>query len=106
MPVLLQNIDSKGNIFNITKMNPIDISFKPRTIEHVHIGQNCLMEETEDFRTLFKEFRDIFSWTYEEMPGIELSIVVHEIKNYPMPRPIQKKLHQFHPRKATAIYGN
>ena len=37
-PILLQDTDSEGNLCNITQMNPIDISTKPDTIEHVHVG--------------------------------------------------------------------
>ena len=37
-PVMLQNTESEGNLCNITKTTPIDISVKPRTIEHVHVG--------------------------------------------------------------------
>ena len=55
-PILLQNIVSKGNLCNITKTTMIDISVKPGTIEHVHVGQNCSTEETEASRALFKEF--------------------------------------------------
>ena len=55
-PVLLQDFDSEGNLCNITKMTPIDISFKPGTIEHVHIGKIYSIEETEEYRALFKEF--------------------------------------------------
>ena len=37
------------------------------------------------------------------MPGIDPSIMVHEIKTYPTFKPIRKKLRQVHPRKAAAI---
>ena len=37
------------------------------------------------------------------MPGIDPSIVVHEIKTYPSAKPVRKKLRQVHPRKAAAI---
>ena len=37
------------------------------------------------------------------MPGIDPSIVVHEIKTYPITKPVRKKLRQVHPRKATTI---
>ena len=37
------------------------------------------------------------------MPGIDPSIVVHEIKTYPTAKTIRQKLRQVHPRKATAI---
>ena len=98
-PVLLQDFESEGNLCNITKTTPIDILVKPGTIEHVHIGKNCSMEETEEYRTLFKEFRDIFSSSYEEMPGIDPYIMVHEIKTYPTARPVRQKLHQSLPKR-------
>ena len=53
-PVLLQNTESKGNLCNITKTTPIDISVKPGTIEHFHVGKNRSMEEIEAYRALFK----------------------------------------------------
>ena len=93
-PILLQDIDSKGNLCNITQMNPIDISAKPDVIEHVHVGQNCSTDESEEYKALFKKFCDIFSWSHEEMLGIDPSIVVHEIKTYPMVKPIRQKLRQ------------
>ena len=37
------------------------------------------------------------------MPGIDPSIVVHEIETYPTAKPVRKKLRQIHPRKAAAI---
>ena len=42
---------------------------------HVHVGKNCSVDESEAYKALFKEFHDIFSWSYEEMPGIDPSIV-------------------------------
>ena len=46
IPILLKNMESEGNICNITKTTPIDISVKHGTIEHVHIGKNYSIEET------------------------------------------------------------
>ena len=60
-PILLQDIDSKGNLCNITQTYLIDILAKPGTIKHVHVGQNCLADQSEAYRALFKEFHDIFS---------------------------------------------
>ena len=59
-PILLQDIDSKGNLCNITQTNPIDISAKPNTIEHVHVGKNCSTDESEAYKALFKEFFVVF----------------------------------------------
>jgi len=45
----------------------------------------------------------VFDWSYEEMPGIDPSIVVHEIKNYLDAKPVRQCLRQIHPRKVAAI---
>ena len=45
----------------------------------------------------------MFAWSYEEMPRIDPSIVVHEIKTYPDAKPVRQHLRQMHPRKAAAI---
>ena len=41
-PILLQGNDSEGNLCNITQTTPIDISVKTRTVEHIHVCQDCL----------------------------------------------------------------
>jgi hypothetical protein len=41
---------------------------------------------------LFKEFQDVFAWSYEEMPGIEPQIVEHDISTYPDANPVQQLL--------------
>jgi hypothetical protein len=45
-------------------------------VENVHLGANCSPEEVASYTTLFKEFYDDFTWSYEETPEIDPSIVV------------------------------
>ena len=54
---------------------PMNISKKPNVVENVHIGANCSPEEIVRYTSLFKEFRDAFSWSYEEMSSIDPSIM-------------------------------
>ena len=37
------------------------------------------------------------------MLGIDLSIMVHEIKTYPTAKPVRQKLRKVHPRKVATI---
>ena len=46
------------------------------------IGADCSPEEIEIYTALSKEYRGIFAWTYEEMPGIDPWTVEHKIKTY------------------------
>jgi hypothetical protein len=103
VPGCSHDVFSQGNLSNISPTIPIDISIKPGIVENVHIGASCSLDEIITYTSLFKEFRDIFTWSYEEMSGIDPSIVVHEIKKYLGDKPIRQCLHPVHPRKAAAI---
>ena len=85
---LTRNLNSEGNLCNITKTIPVDISVKPDVSENIFIGQNSSPEEVQTYTALFNDFRDVFAWTYEEMPRIDPSIIVHEIKTYPDAKPV------------------
>ena len=63
----------------------------------------CSHAEILEYTELFKEFRGVFSWSYDEIPGIDPRIVEHEIKTYPNAKPIRKRLRAVNPRKAPAI---
>jgi hypothetical protein len=103
VPESAHDVFSEGNLSNISPTIRLDISVKPGIIENVHIGASCSSDEIINYTSLFKDFRDIFSWSYEEMSGIDPDIVIHEIKTYPDAKPIQQCLHPVHPRKAAAI---
>ena len=100
--ILTPDVESEGNLCNITKTIPFDISVKLGILENIQIGQNSSPSQIQCYTDLFKELRDIFSWTYEDILGIDPSIVVHEIKIYPRAKLVQQKLRQVHPRKAIA----
>ena len=44
-PILTRSVDSEGNLCNITKTMPVDISMKPGVSENIFIGQNSSPEE-------------------------------------------------------------
>jgi hypothetical protein len=98
-----RDVFAEGNISNISPTIPIDISVKPGIVEIVHIGASCSPDEIVTYTSLFKEFRDIFAWSYEEMSGIDPAIVVHEIKTYPGAKLVRQRLRPVHPRKVATI---
>jgi len=66
----------------ISQTIPMNISRNPNIIENVFIGADISPEEVQTYTDLFKEFRDVFTWSYEEMHGIDPFIVQREIKMY------------------------
>lgn len=99
----MKNPDSELNLGNISWTFPIDISVKLGIVENIHIGASCTEDEIQTYKALFQEFHDVFAWSYEEMLGINPTIVVHEIKTYSDSKPVWQRLRQIHPQKAPAI---
>lgn len=74
---------------NISKTLLINISIKRSIMENIDIGADCNPEEIASFTYLYKEFFDVFTQSHEEMPNINPSIVLHEIKLYDDAKPIK-----------------
>ena len=87
-PLPKEGVFAEGNMENIYTTILINISVNPDVAENVHIGVNCSVEEIFIYTSLFKEFHDIFSWSYEEMLRNDPSIAEHEIRMYPNVNPI------------------
>jgi hypothetical protein len=102
-PILTQDTLSEENMGNISTTVTINISIKEGVVENINLGANCTPDEVVSYTALFKEFCDVFSWSYEEMLGIDPSIVVHEIKTYPDAKLVRQKLRPVHPKKIAAI---
>ena len=96
-PIQIYQVSSKGNMGNVTQTQPIDISAKSGVVEHIHIRVTCTLEEIWFYTDLFREFQDVFACSYEEMPGIDPSIVVHEIPTYQGAKPVRQRLCPVHP---------
>jgi hypothetical protein len=76
---------------NISPTIKIDISIKYGIIKEITIGAACSPEEITTYKALFQEYRDIFSWSYIEMPGLDPSIVKHCIDTWPDITPVRQK---------------
>jgi hypothetical protein len=103
VPLDTHNIYVEGNMASISPTVLIDISHTPGKIENINIGADCSPEEILIYTNLFKEVRDVFAWSYEEMPGIDPHIVEREIRTYLDAKLVRKRLRAINPRKAPAI---
>jgi hypothetical protein len=103
VPLDTHGFYDEGNMDNISPTIMIDISQILGKIENVYIDADCSPEEIHIYTDLFKEFCDVFTWSYEEMLEIDPNIFEHEIKTYPDARPIRQHLRDINPRKAPAI---
>ena len=103
VPFDTHGIYVEGNMASISPTIQIDISCTPGNIENVNIGADCFPEDILIYTNLFKEFRDVFVCSYEDMSGIDPHIVEHDIRTYLDTKPIRQRLRDVNPRKAPAI---
>jgi hypothetical protein len=102
-PIPAPDAFEEGNLANISPTIKIDISIKNGIVEEIIIGAACTPQEIAAYKALFQEYRDIFAWSYTEMPGLDPSIVEHRIDTWPDITPVRQKQRPLHPSKAAAI---
>jgi hypothetical protein len=102
-PIPAPDAFEEGNMTNISPTIKIDVSIKSGVVEEITIGIAYSLEEIPAYKALFQEYRDIFSWSYAEIPGLGPSIVEHHIDTWPDITPIRQKQHPLHPSKEAAI---
>lgn len=69
-PLATHSVYVEGNMATIAETIPIDISRTPGVVENVFVEADYSPEEIQIYTDLFKEFCDIFAWSYEEMPAL------------------------------------
>lgn len=103
IPLAMHDAYAKGNMANISQTMPINISNNPGVVENVFIRVECTPEKIETYTTLFKEYHEVFTWSYEEILGIDPWIVKHEIKVYPNAKLVRRKLRDVNHKKSLTI---
>jgi hypothetical protein len=102
-PLDMHIIYEEGNMEIIAETIPIDIYRTHGVMENTFIGEDCSLEEIHIYTDLFKEFHNVFSWSYEDILGIDPCIIEHEITTYPDVKPSRHKLLPVNPHKTTMI---
>lgn len=54
-------------------------------------------EEREEITKCLVDFKELFAWSYEDMPGLDPSLVEHCLPLVPGAKPIKQKLRRLHP---------
>jgi hypothetical protein len=66
--------------------------------QNINMGKGCFEQERYAFIKLFKEFKDVFSWTYNDLKTLDPNIIQHVIPMKPQAQPFQQKLIKMHPK--------
>ena len=62
----------------------------------VKISKNLSEKERGRLVALLKEYRDVFAWCYQEMPGLNQNLVVHKLKVDPNVKPVKQPPKKYH----------
>ena len=60
--------------------------------KEVKIGTLIANDTRRSLIELLQEFKDIFAWSYQDMPGLSMDIVVHRLPIRQDCKPVQQKL--------------
>jgi len=71
--------------------------------KEVKIGTSMKREVKQELCALLKEFRDVFAWSYNDMPGLDTDIVQHKLPLKPECPPVRQKLRRMKPEMSLKI---
>ena len=80
------------SIFDIHSIDHHEINLNTSNDEEPHlvsVSSNTTIEERERFTEILKRRSQAFAFTYEDMPGIDRSIVEHRILVIPGMKPVK-----------------
>ncbi|KAK0582675.1 hypothetical protein LWI29_028411 [Acer saccharum] len=69
----------------------------------VKIGARVTEQVKKDVMNLLKEYRGIFAWCHEDMPGIDRSVISHKLAVHEKCKPVVQKRRSFNPERSAAI---
>ena len=69
----------------------------------VQIGNTSTFYKKDTLVTLLKEFKEVFAWSYKDMPRINIDIVQHCIPTNSTMKPVKQKLSRMKPKRTLKI---
>ena len=70
----------------------------PDQPREIRIGSSLSPDERSKLINKLRTYLDVFAWSYEDMPGLDPTIVQHHLPILPHARPVKQKLRRLHPR--------
>ena len=86
------NRESEGYMPNIEETEVINLVEEGEKEKPIKIGVNFPKDMKDELISLLKEFKEIFAWSYQDMPRLDIEIVVHKIPVKPECPPVRQAL--------------
>jgi hypothetical protein len=77
------------------KMNSSSLTYETINLgtkgnsQNINLGTRCFKKELFSFIKLFKEFKDVFAWTYDDLKTFDPNVIQHVIPMKPQIHPFQ-----------------
>ena len=71
--------------------------------KEVKVGTGMTAPIRQGLITLLEEYQDIFAWSYQDMPGLDLDIVQHKLPLNLGSSPVKQKLRRMRPEMSLKI---
>ena len=78
------------------KLEEINLGFDPQEPRPISICSRLLEKEISELILLLKEFKNVFTWDYSEMLGLDPRLVVHTLNVDPRVKPMAQLARKFH----------
>lgn len=66
------------------------------TSKPLFISKSLSGEQKVVLIELLRKFQDVFAWTYEQMPGLDENLIIHELHISPQSKPVKQHARVFH----------
>jgi hypothetical protein len=76
----------------------------PENPKNVNLGKTMSKEDRKSYLKLFKEYQDVFSWSYRELKTYDTHIIQHTIPLKSGVKPFQQNLRKYHPSLEPLMY--
>ena len=64
----------------------------------IRISSSLSPDERSRLINLLRSYLDVFAWSYEDMPGLDPTIIQHHLPILPHAKSVKRKLRRLHPQ--------
>ncbi len=99
----LEDMFDDNDVPKKPKMEPINAAIEEHNIgtadkpKMIKLSKNLPLDQKPKYVNLFKEFQDVFAWSYEDLKSYDTSVIQHTIPLKPNQKPFKQKIRRINP---------
>ncbi|GLU06565.1 hypothetical protein SLE2022_235890 [Rubroshorea leprosula] len=95
--------EAQPTLISLEPLEAIDLESNPTNPKDMHVSTMLSVDERAKMVDLLREYKDVFTWHYEEMHGLDLALVAHSLNVDPNMKPVVQPNLAFHPEVTLKI---